>query len=89
MAAGSIQKRRSWWADRPVLKQQAMPVPAVIVPVCTMGMPIQKEETMVGNAHHAGPMMGWVNGSWDGSEGAWHGRGGEGGCRWINPKEAT
>ena len=24
--------------DRPVLKQQAMPVPAVIVPVCTMGM---------------------------------------------------
>jgi hypothetical protein len=24
--------------NRPVLKQQAMPVPAVIVPVCTMGM---------------------------------------------------
>jgi hypothetical protein len=51
------------------------------------GGPIQKEETMVGNAHHAGPGMGWVNGSWGGSEGAWHGRGGEGGCRWINPKE--
>ena len=36
---GAEQKKRMGTSgDRPVLKQQAMPVPAGIVPVCTMGM---------------------------------------------------
>jgi hypothetical protein len=44
--------------DRPVLKQQAMPVPAEIVPVYTMGMATQSAVRCAGNAVECSQQIG-------------------------------